>query len=98
MNLVDALDWALATPAVGHPLCRFIPRYGCSRWLSRDWPVSPSNPQQWQAHDNGVTHFGYSGHILGVEGMVCEEQEGRVNAYIVLYNILQWSGVSLPQF
>jgi hypothetical protein len=33
---------------------------------------------------------------LGVEGMVCEEQEGRVNIYNVLYCILQGSRVLSP--
>jgi hypothetical protein len=35
---------------------------------------------------------------LGVEGMVCEEREGRVNIYSVLYYILQGPKVSLPWF
>jgi hypothetical protein len=34
----------------------------------------------------------------GVEGVVCEEQEGRVNVYSVFYCVLQGSGVSPPQF
>jgi hypothetical protein len=35
---------------------------------------------------------------LSVEGVVCEEQEGRVNVYNVLYYVLQGSEVSLPRF
>jgi hypothetical protein len=35
---------------------------------------------------------------LDVEGMVCDEQQGRVNVYIVLYCVLQGSRVSPPWF
>jgi hypothetical protein len=35
---------------------------------------------------------------LGLEGVVCEEQEGRVNVYNILYYILQGSRVSPPRF
>jgi hypothetical protein len=35
---------------------------------------------------------------LSVEGVVCEEQEGSVSIYNVLYCILQGSGVSRPRF
>jgi hypothetical protein len=35
---------------------------------------------------------------LGVEGVVCEELEGHVNIYNVIYCILQGSGVSPPRF
>jgi hypothetical protein len=35
---------------------------------------------------------------LGVEGVVCEEQEGRVNVYIALYCILLGPKVSLSRF
>jgi hypothetical protein len=34
---------------------------------------------------------------LGVEGVVCEEQDGRVNIYIALYCILQGFGVLSPR-
>jgi hypothetical protein len=33
-----------------------------------------------------------------VEGMVCEEQQGHVNIYNILYLILQGPRVSPPQF
>jgi hypothetical protein len=35
---------------------------------------------------------------LGLEGVVCEEQEGHVNIYGALYCILQGSKVSPPRF
>jgi hypothetical protein len=35
---------------------------------------------------------------LGVEGVVCEEQEGHVNVYNVLYYVLQGSRISPPWF
>jgi hypothetical protein len=35
---------------------------------------------------------------LSVEGVVCEEQEGRLNVYSVLYYVLQGSEVSPPRF
>jgi hypothetical protein len=34
---------------------------------------------------------------LGVEGVVCEEQEGCVNVYILFYCILQGSETSPPR-
>jgi hypothetical protein len=35
---------------------------------------------------------------LGVEDMICEQQEGRVNVYNVLHCILQGSRISPPRF
>jgi hypothetical protein len=33
---------------------------------------------------------------LSVQGMICEEQEGHVDVYIILYCVLQGSRVSPP--
>jgi hypothetical protein len=89
------LSGAPDVPATSHPLFRFAP---CSGRLLLDWWVSPSNPKHWHAHDNRVTHFGYGGNIPRCRGMVCEEQERRVNIYITLYCILQGPWVSPRRF
>jgi hypothetical protein len=57
------LDGASDVLAASHPLCRFVPRSGCSRRLWPEWRVSPSNPNYWEAHGNRVTYFGYGGRI-----------------------------------
>jgi hypothetical protein len=36
--------------------------------------------------------------LLGVEDVVCVEQEGHANVYNILYCVLQGSGVSPPWF
>jgi hypothetical protein len=36
LRMLDSLDGALGAPTNGHPLCRFVPCSGCSRWLRPD--------------------------------------------------------------